>query len=400
MYTGRLLDDTKPAAVYMDPFNKYMDSSWESLYLLAHRFDIHELTDIARAFLLSKLSPRKSIPFLFRTAYLFTDLRKPVIKYAAQSCSSIRSSKSVRRTYSDHPAVTTIHPYQFKASDEPFAVRFTLSSMDVTVPPADYADATPTLGEVILEKLYKDETHEDIFFVFDSVPETSTTTGDPEVNTGIKSDSSTDATVSVEYERDSSMNPGNSDGDTYRLKRDTIRSRDSGLVTIGAHKLILCQWSYFKAMFEGGFVEGGAGNKEVRIKDASPKAFLQLLRFMYTGRLPDDVKPRTVYMDALNRCTDASWESLYLLADRYKVEELIVIARAKILSKFNSEETVPFLFRTAYLFVDLREPVIKYMVDSCGSIIASKSTRLDYVDHPDGVQIFGELFEQLYAIRN
>lgn len=293
--------------------------------------------------------------------------------------------------------MTTIHPYQFKANDEPFAVRFTLSSMYVTAPPSDHTDATPTLGEVILEKIYKDETHEDIFFVFDSVPETSTTIGEPDVNTGITSDSSTDATVSVEYERDSSMNPGNSDGDTYRLKRDTVRS---GLVTIGAHKLILCQWSYFKAMFEGGFVEGGAGNKEVRIKDASPKAFLQLLRFMYTGRLPDDVKPRTVYMDPLNRCTDASWESLYLLADRYKVEELIVIARAKILSKFNSEETVPFLFRTAYLFTDLREPVIKYMVDSCGSIIASKSTRLDYVDHPDGVQIFGELFEQLYAIQN
>lgn len=295
--------------------------------------------------------------------------------------------------------MATIHPYQFKANEEPFAVRFTLSSMDVTVPPVDRADPSPTLGEVILEKLYKDETHEDVFFIFDSISDASAGAGEPETNPDITSDSSTDDTVSLEDQQDPSMDPGKADEENDQFKPDGNRAQDSAPLTIGAHKLVLCQWPYFKAMFEGGFVESGAGNKEVRIKDASPKAFLQLLRFMYTGRLPEDSKPKTTYMDPLNKYTDASWESLYLLADRYKVEELIVIARAKILSKFSSEEIVPFLFRTAYLFADLREPVIKYMVESCGSIVASKSTRLDYMDHPDGVQIFGELFEQLYAIQ-
>ncbi|KAF9326817.1 hypothetical protein BG006_009803 [Podila minutissima] len=296
--------------------------------------------------------------------------------------------------------MATIHPYQFKANEEPFAVRFTLSSMDVTVPPIDRTDPSPTLGEVILEKLYKDETHEDVFFIFDSISDASASTGEPEINPDITSDSSTDDTVSLEDQQSPSMDPGKADEENDQFKPDANCAQDSGPVTIGAHKLVLCQWPYFKAMFESGFMESGAGNKEVRIKDASPNAFLQLLRFMYTGRLPEDSKPKTTYMDPLNKYTDASWESLYLLADRYKVEELIVIARAKILSKFSSEEIVPFLFRTAYLFADLREPVIKYMVESCGSIVASKSTRLDYMDHPDGVQIFGELFEQLYATQN
>lgn len=120
---------------------------------------------------------------------------------------------------------------------------------------------------------------------------------------------------------------------------------------------------------------------------------------MYTGKIPDDAKPKATYIDQRNKYMDASWESVYLLAHRYDIQELTAMARSSILSKLKPEETVSFLFRTAYLFTDLREPMIKYMTTSCGSILASKSTQLDYMDHPEGVQIFGELFEQLYAIK-
>ncbi|KAG0015044.1 hypothetical protein BGZ81_000122, partial [Podila clonocystis] len=293
---------------------------------------------------------------------------------------------------------TTIHPYQFKANSEGFIVEFTLSSMDVTVPPVDRADPAPALGEIILEKLYNDEAHEDVFFVFDSISDATASTGQLDINPGTTSNTSTDANVSVEHQQDPGMDSKNSDEGKGRLKSDCIHSRGSGQITIGAHKLVLCQWPYFKSMFESGFKEGGAGNKEVRVRDTSPKAFHLLLRFIYTGNLPRNATPTTVFMDPLNDL-DASWESLYLLAHRCDIQELIDIARARILSKLNPEESVEFLFRTAYLFTDLREPVIKYAVESCGSILSSKSVRETYSDHPEGVQIFGEVLEQLYVIK-
>lgn len=59
---------------------------------------------------------------------------------------------------------------------------------------------------------------------------------------------------------------------------------------------------------------------------------------------------------------------------------------------------MPFLFRTAYLFADLRDPVIKYAAQSCGSTLASKSARAKYMDHPESAELFGDLLEQMYAI--
>lgn len=76
-------------------------------------------------------------------------------------------------------------------------------------------------------------------------------------------------------------------------------------------------------MFDGGFSEGGAGKKTIRIKDVSQNAFSMLLRFLYTGNLPEGAKPKTVYTDPLNKHTDASWESLYILAHRYDIQELV-----------------------------------------------------------------------------
>ncbi|KFH72915.1 hypothetical protein MVEG_00140 [Podila verticillata NRRL 6337] len=151
-------------------------------------------------------------------------------------------------------------------------------------------------------------------------------------------------------------------------------------------------------MFDSGFAEGGTGNKTIRIKDASPKAFHMLLRFMCTGKLPDNAKPKAVFMDPLNKHTDARWESLYLLAHRYDIQELVDSTRENILSKLDPEGTVPFLFRTAYIFADLREPVVKYAAKSCGSTLASKSTRAKYLDHPKSAELFGDMLGQICTI--
>ncbi|KAF9301598.1 hypothetical protein BGZ74_006509 [Mortierella antarctica] len=299
----------------------------------------------------------------------------------------------------DQQFLATILACQLPGKDTKFGLEFVLTSNTVTVPPSEPVVPVPTLGEVILEKIFNDKAHEDVLFSFDSQSAMSEMVEETSAALDIASNDSVDTRMSVKFPQDSAMDPSKVDEDKDQLEPRVKRMRDSDPYTIGAHKLMLCQWPYFKAMFEGGFSEGGTGKKTIRIKDASPKAFHLLLRFMYTGKLPEDAKPTTTYMDPLNRYQDASWESVYLLAHRYDIQELTDIARASILSKLKPKQFVPFLFRTAYLFTDLREPVVKFVAQSCGEILASKDTRATYFDHPEGVQIFGELLEQMYAIK-
>ncbi|KAG0090245.1 hypothetical protein BGZ92_003357 [Podila epicladia] len=54
---------------------------------------------------------------------------------------------------------------------------------------------------------------------------------------------------------------------------------------IGAHKLVLTQWPYFKSMFEGGFAESGDGAKQIKIEDIKPATFRLMIKLMYFGNL-------------------------------------------------------------------------------------------------------------------
>lgn len=259
-----------------------------------------------------------------------------------------------------------------KSVDNCYEVLFRFSDKVITpaLPPS-LPKRTP--GEILLEKLYEDIDTQDVHFVFDSLslPESK----------AIQDVSTTGQACSVALPDESGPR---SNG------QDTV---------LGAHKLVLCQWPYFKTMFESGFAEGGSGHKTVRIKDISPKAFQLLLRFMYTGTIAEDTKPTLVYMDPFNTQKDVSWESLYLVAHRYDIEDLCRIARDNIVANLNSLGTVQFLFRSAYLYEDLREPVIKHVAASCGSILASKSAREIYMNHPESARIFGELFEHIYVAK-
>ncbi|KFH72914.1 hypothetical protein MVEG_00139 [Podila verticillata NRRL 6337] len=302
----------------------------------------------------------------------------------------------------DNQFLATILKSQLPGKNTKFILEFILTSNTVTVPPSEPVAPAPTLGDVILEKLYNDDVHEDVFFTFDPPSDVITTAEETDVASDKVSGSNMDARESTkhtgEVPSESGVDLSKSDNVSNSPNPYVACARRSTASTIGAHKLVLCQWPYFKAMLDGGFAEGGTGNKTIRIKDASPKAFHMLLRFMYTGKLPDDAQPTSVYIDPLNKYTDASWESLYLLAHRYDIQELVDITRENILSNLDPKESVPFLFRTAYLFADLREPVIKYAAESCRSTFASKSARAKYLDHPEIVELFGELLEQMCAI--
>lgn len=164
-------------------------------------------------------------------------------------------------------------------------------------------------------------------------------------------------------------------------------------MVLHAHKLVLSQWPYFKAMFEGGFAEGGPGEQRINIQDTKMKTFELLLRFMYTGQLPDHLDPTITYSDELEEIEDASMEDLFLAADRYDVQELRDLTLEPLLDSLDADNAIPFLFRTAYKFSELRKPVVQFVAKSCGSTIAKKNIRSTYRDHPDVLDIVMDLLE-------
>ncbi|KAG0355359.1 hypothetical protein BG005_005730 [Podila minutissima] len=279
-------------------------------------------------------------------------------------------------------ATAAIEESRLVAKDGYYELLFFLSDQPVrSVPdpptqqklPANTSVQVPApesvLCEKLTEKLYRDSNNHDVFFVF--------------------SQSSDSRTRESENE--------GTDADTSGATQGTDTASET---ILGAHKLVLSQWPYFRTMFESGFAEGGVGSKNIRIRDTSPRAFQLLLCFMYTGKIPEDIKPTIVFMDPLNTQEEVSWESLYLVAHRYDIQDLCQVSRNNIVANLDTQGTVPFLFRSAHLFEDLREPVINYVANTCGPQIASREIRNKYKDHPDIVDILGELFEQHHIIHS
>ncbi|KAF9387584.1 hypothetical protein CPB97_002365 [Podila verticillata] len=166
----------------------------------------------------------------------------------------------------------------------------------------------------------------------------------------------------------------------------------SQVIEIGAHKHVLTQWPYFRAMFEGGFSESGVDVKQVKIKDINPTTFKRLLRHMYLGDLEKENQPTTVFTDELKDEEGVSWEEIFVAAHRYELEDLCQLAKTKTVTGLTPENAVPFLFRSAYLYDELRAPVVRYAATTCASTIASKDFRLKYQDHPE----FGALLQELF----
>ena len=108
---------------------------------------------------------------------------------------------------------------------------------------------------------------------------------------------------------------------------------DVGGVHIPAHKNILsARYEYFRALFSSGMKE--SNSSRVEVKDMDAQLFKEVLRFIYTGRLPNDLMSKgAAYlpisdfygMDDLKlACSNALGKTL--TADN--VEEALILARA------------------------------------------------------------------------
>ncbi|KAF9414942.1 hypothetical protein BGZ94_000234 [Podila epigama] len=167
-----------------------------------------------------------------------------------------------------------------------------------------------------------------------------------------------------------------------------------GEQTLTAHKLVLTQWPYFKLMFENDFAEGGSGHKKITIKDTSFAAFKVLLRYIYTEAIPVELRPDCAFENSsFNNVV--TWEHIYLAAARYDIDDLCDDARTRLLHELNPKEAKDFLFRTAYLFEDLRAEVIEYIVKNCGHLVVPEGSPDIYRGHPEYTDILREMYRAL-----
>lgn len=165
---------------------------------------------------------------------------------------------------------------------------------------------------------------------------------------------------------------------------------ESDLVTtVAAHKCVLSQWSYFKTMFESGFEEGGSGIKPIHIKNVKPSNFKLLLRFIYIGNVESTAAD--LYDSDTGR---ASWEGVYIAADRYMVDDLRTLALVNIEAMLETVAVVDFLFRSAYQYKELRCAVIKYLANRHCTEINLEQVCAQHKDHPELAELVGELYSE------
>lgn len=146
--------------------------------------------------------------------------------------------------------MTSINEQQVKPILGSCAVDINISSRDVYIPQSGPKEPKPdpvsrpsTFGDLILEKMYSDTVHMDMAFTFDSYIDRLSAEDTLEISSDVDADRDEGRTTGMSVDLQKL-------GIKEYLSKDSSQSR-----TIRAHKLVLCQWPHFKAMFEGGFAE-------------------------------------------------------------------------------------------------------------------------------------------------
>lgn len=168
--------------------------------------------------------------------------------------------------------------------------------------------------------------------------------------------------------------------------------------TFGAHKVVLAQWPYFRTMFSSDFVEGSSGSTPIQIKDVNAKTFKAMMYFMYVGEVESGSIEMLKSHDPA-QAADVSWEALYLAADRYRIDDLRKLALDKITENLGKMDAIELLFRSAYLFEELRGRVIGYIAKDRHAEVAKKGIREKYMDHPEFSELLGEIYDAYHDLR-
>lgn len=164
---------------------------------------------------------------------------------------------------------------------------------------------------------------------------------------------------------------------------DMDDSKTVNITTFGVHKFILSMWPSFQTMFESEIVEGSTGTKPIQVKGIKPITFQSMIHFMYMGTL-------SLSRSALFRSH---------AADRFRIVKLRKLALSVIFKYMGTTATIDFLFRAAYLYKELKEPVIKCISRTYHSDIAKKRVQYSQKNHPEFSDLLGELYDAYHEMR-
>lgn len=79
--------------------------------------------------------------------------------------------------------------------------------------------------------------------------------------------------------------------------------------------------------------------------------------------------------------------------DPYDMKELRGQTIKPLLAGLRATKGTHLFFRTAHKFLELREPVVKFVAKSCGSAVFKKNIRNTYKDHSDVLNIVKDLLD-------
>ncbi|KAG0035343.1 hypothetical protein BGZ82_005301 [Podila clonocystis] len=179
-------------------------------------------------------------------------------------------------------------------------------------------------------------------------------------------------------------------------KEETENSREGESVTyapkkIGAHRMILWHWPYFRRLLESASAQNHFGPLTIRLKSTDADTLTIVIRFIYIQMLPTQLSTfQDEEDDDATWTSTSNWEKVFIAAERFKVEELQRIACTKVLHGLSEATAIPFLFRTAYLYSDFRGNVVEYVAQNLHHVVTKRPFRDAYGDHSD----FRELHDE------
>ncbi|KAG0345994.1 hypothetical protein BG005_000986 [Podila minutissima] len=295
------------------------------------------------------------------------------------------------------------HKPIIKSSD--IQVRGGQLGLDVYLRTSESTENTPdmTLTEAILQDMFWDVALDDVFFVFKQdqaaresdklKPIVTMDEPEPTSNMDQRNEAVNDGNILGDYETGAGQQEQASGGNYD----EGMEAKGGG---VGACTDILSRWPHFWAMIKNRITKNVTGRNEVWIKDVNETTFEAMLYYMYVGTLPlkDINMLKKDDSDSFSgRCT--SWESLYIAAHQYRIDHLRRLACKVILDGLDKSDAIPFIFRTAYRFEELRRPVVKLIAEKCPAEMAEKEIRDRHRTHPEFGDLVGELYAAYYKLQ-
>ncbi|KAG9302549.1 hypothetical protein G9A89_007253 [Geosiphon pyriformis] len=161
-----------------------------------------------------------------------------------------------------------------------------------------------------------------------------------------------------------------------------------GVPVYAMSPILIARSEYFRDMFTGSWSESNQTDSyhTIEVPDFHPKTFLEMLHYLYTGRVNFKNDPSSSHYPV----------AIFSIADKYLVKELRQIAYKMISDQLTINNCAELLFKTAWKWPDLKEDIIKYFVRNFKEACESEGFK-HIISNPGDYTMFSEVLADLFA---